>query len=314
MFVTLTSFNDSYQIMNNNMNNPVYLIDNRNTFFRMYYGMPELKDSNGNPTQALYGYAKLINNLYNHSQENYGLEPIIIICDDSKEPTYRKEKFEQYKENRAKEERPQDFYDQIKLVEEYLLTSKIITLDYPKYEADDIIATIAKKTAEMKIDTYIISSDKDLSQLIWNHVFIMDGIKRITWSKNNIFDRFNVPSDKIVDYLSLIWDKSDNIPWVDGIWKISAVKTINSLWSIEDIYKVIDNEDKLIDIIDKKILTKSLVKKLIDWREMAFFSKELILLTDDLNIDISQDKLEKFILKRGNINRDFLLKHDIKSV
>lgn len=293
-------------------NTPIYLIDFRNTFFRMYYGMPELSDWEGNNTQALYGCSRLINTLYEHAQLHYSKNPIIIVCDDSKEDTYRKEKYDNYKATRVKEERPEDFYKQLKLVYEFYNSSKITILSLPKYEADDIIASIAKRLSEEEHDVYIVSSDKDLCQLVVNrHTFVFDGIKKITWHYGNIKDRFGIPVENIVDYLSLTGDKSDNIPWVAWIGKVWATKLINNIWSIEEIYAAIEDEEKQKEYLASKVLSPSTVKKLIEWKKDAFFSKDLVTLYD-IPIDTKLVLKEEFSPK--NINKELLKKYKINSM
>lgn len=294
---------------------PIYLVDHLNTVFRMFYGMPQnLTDKNGNPTQAIFGYTKLLKTLEEHSLSNYGMQPAIIICNDSKWPTIRSELYDKYKATRPdSSERPDDFYRQKKVIEEFFIKSGITFMSMDKYEADDIIATIVKDYSAKWHDIYIISSDKDLSQLITNyHTFILDGIKKITWHKNNIQSRFNVPADKIADYLALVWDKSDNIPGVSWIGKVWAEAIINTMWGIDEIYDILDNnEAKLQEILNKKLVSKWNCMKLLNGRDAAFFSKKLIEL---YNVPLQLQGLNEYVFSTADLDKQTLTELNISSI
>ncbi len=190
-----------------------------------------------------------------------------IIAWDSPKRTLRKEKFEDYKANRTK--LPDEFKYQMWSIKELVETCKIPFLEMPGYEADDIIWTLVQQATDMEgVHFKIVSSDKDLKQLLSSSVSIFDGLK---WEETNL-ERFRLEEGYepalIVDYLSMVGDSADNIKWVPGIWAKWAEKLIKQFWGLDDIYAHIDE------------ITWAIQTKLLDWKENAYASKDLIQLME----------------------------------
>ena len=190
--------------------------------------------------------------------------------------------YEDYKATRKKKE--DDFKQQIPLTKDIVEELGIPNLAAPGYEADDIIATFARKyqqNPDLKIDIY--SADKDLKQLLAPNVFTIDPMREILTDTDAFVKEFNFQPEHILDYLSLVGDSSDNIKWVAGIWPKKASDLIIKYQTVENIYDHIDE------------ITGDVKQKLIDGKESAIQSKQLIQLHTVAGIE--ETNIENFKLK-----------------
>ncbi len=260
----------------------IILIDGNNLLFRSYYATAYMgvmmRNSKGFVTNALYGFASMLNKIINEEKPQY----MLVAFDKGK--TFRHDLFKGYKEGRI--ETPDDLLKQFPVAKELLDALGIAWCEVDNYEADDIIGTIAKQIDNNgEFDGLIISSDKDLLQLISNKVSIKL-LKQKDYLKldiNNFKEVIGIDPINIIDLKALQGDSSDNIPGVKGIGEKTALKLISE-------YQTIDNLYNNIDAIGGK-----LKDKLIDDKENAFFSKHLATIYKDiqLNIDLEELKLEK---------------------
>lgn len=234
-----------------------YIIDGSGLLFRSYYGLPNLSDDYEDDTQMIFGMAKMTLKLLMDKPE------YLAIARDVGGKTARHDMDENYKANRVAA--PDDLIRQLQASHQMIADLRIPAFGFPGYEADDVINTRALKgKAQSWLHTTVISSDKDLKQLICETIDSFDPMKN---KKTNYYDfikEFWFEPSLLADYLALIGDTSDNIPGVAGIWPKSATDLIKEYGTIEDIYNNIDNIKKVIQT------------KLITWQELAFSSKELV--------------------------------------
>ncbi len=254
----------------------ITLIDTFAFFFRAYFALPPLKSKDGFPTGLLTGFINFIHQLQSNHQTDY-----IVFALDSKE-SFRKEIYPEYKANRP--EPPKDLLMQLEVAIEWIDKMGFKTFSVLGYEADDVIATISEFAKKQNIEAKIVSSDKDLYQLIEDsRVYMYDWVKKVDIKEEECFKKFGVMPENFVDFQALIGDSSDNIPGVKGIGQKTASKLINEYKTLENIYANIEN-----------IGTPRIRKLLLEGKELAFISRELVRLRRDIlpTCDISEFRFE----------------------
>ncbi len=252
------------------------IIDGSGLLFRSYYGFPDLSDDYATNTNMIYGFARMMLKLLNEQPE------YLAIARDVGGKTARHEMDENYKANRTAA--PDDLVRQLRLSHQLATDLRVPAFGYPWYEADDVLATRVEKVKDVPwLYTTVVSSDKDLKQLIGERIDIFDPMKNKRTDQFIFAKEFGFAPAQMADYLALIGDVSDNIPGVAGIWPKTATDLIKQFGTVEDIYNNIEN------------IKKPIQEKLITWRESAFASKELVNLitVPEMNLlDISEAKLE----------------------
>lgn len=240
----------------------VILIDGNNLLYRSYYATAYtgnmMKNSKGFPTNALFGFVNMLNKIINEENPHY----IVVALDKGK--TFRHESYSEYKGGRM--ETPDELLMQFPIAKEILSNMGIKYLEADNYEADDIIGTIANKiTKDDEYDATIISSDKDLLQLIAPDVDVklLKSKDYIRMNRDVFYETYGIEPIKMIDLKGLQGDPSDNIPGVKGIGEKTALKLLKDYGSIEGIYASIDKisgsvKDKLINDKDKAFMSKSL--------------------------------------------------------
>lgn len=247
----------------------MYLVDVSSMFFRAYYAIRPLTSPSGLPVNAIYGFVSMIVKLLKEEKPDY-----FVFCYDRKEPSFRKEIYPEYKAHRT--EMPEDLGKQIPYIKKIADLLGIPSLEISPYEADDIIGTLAKFGREKNLEVVIVSGDKDFGQLITNHVVLYDTMKDHKYDSLGVKEKWGIPPEQFIDYLALVGDTSDNIPGVEGIGPKGAQKLLQDFGSLESIYANID-----------KISSASIKQKLIQSKENAFLSKQLV--TIALNVPIDND-------------------------
>jgi len=268
------------------------IIDTFGFFFRNYYAIPPLKNRKGFPTNLLTGFANFINSLDSLETDS------LIFALDSKN-NKRCEIYSEYKANRK--EAPDDLKQQLSVAISWIEKMKLSNLSIEGYEADDIIATISKLAKKESIKVTIVSTDKDLYQLIDENTTLFDPVKKIYIDREKCLDKFKVEPKNFIDYQSIVGDSSDNVPGVKGIGAKGAERLINEYQNLDNIYA---NIDKL-KAREQKLLNES--------KEVAYISKELVTLKTDL---FKEFDFEKFDLKSNPLLliEDELKEYEIKSV
>ena len=204
------------------------LVDGSNYLFRAFYAIRDLSNSKGFPTNAIYGFTTMLMKLLRDQAPDY-----IAVAFDVKAPTFRHEAFAGYKATRRAV--PDTLIPQIPYVKEIVRGFSIPIIEQAGLEADDIIGTIARTQAHEGRDVVIVSGDKDLMQLVSDHVVMTDTMKDKTYDVAAVKERFGVGPDRVVEILGLMGDTSDNIPGVPGIGPKGALRLIEQFGRIEEI-------------------------------------------------------------------------------
>lgn len=248
------------------------MIDGANTFYRAFFAIPNLRAPDGTPTNAAYGFANTLTKLLRDEKPDY-----VAVAWDPRGGSFRRDIFAGYKATR--DAQPEDLTVQIPLVREVIEAFKIPILEVSNFEADDVIATLA---TELPADAelLIVSSDKDLMQLVSDRVTMLDGIKDRRYRPADVEDRFGVPPEKILEVRSLIGDPSDNIPGVKGIGEKGAAKLIQE-WG--DLENLLANAEK--------VKAKRAREALLEQADEARLSKELATLRCDVPLGIDFESL-----------------------
>jgi DNA polymerase I len=265
------------------------LIDGYGFVFRAYHSLPPLTDGNGLEVGAVYGFTSMIMRLLGEVNATH-----MAIILDSGSKNFRHDIYPDYKANRPPA--PESLIPQFALIRDAGQAMGLRYIDKSGYEADDIIATIAKQASIQGYKVTIVSSDKDLMQLIDDNISMLDPIKMIPIDSEKTLAKFGVMPDKVRDILSLMGDKSDNIPGVPSIGAKTAAELINQFGSLEGVYKNIDQikqvkrKEALIDNYDKAILSYELVG--------LKFDVETEITLDELRIkEVNDDNLLEFLNK-----------------
>lgn len=286
--------------------NSLYIIDGHAMIYRAYYAFIKrpLLNSQGQNTSAVFGFLRILFKLMKTFQPEH-----LLIAFDSKGKTFRHKKFPAYKEQRKA--MPEDMPAQIDVIRQFVEALHIPSLEAPGYEADDIIGTVSKKLSKEGHEVVIVSRDKDLSQLINDHVKLLlpaMGVARgkeddfLLIDKKNAQEKFMVPPEKMTDLLGLMGDASDNIPGVRGIGPKTAVRLLKEFGSLNSLLNNLD-----------KVKQESARKKLEAGRESAELSRELATIKCDMDLSFSWDDLVPGEPDKPAIE-ELLEKHSIRSL
>ena len=206
----------------------IYLIDGSGYIFRAYYAIRSLSNSKGMPTNAIYGFTQMLLKFLRGENPQY-----LAMVLDTEEPTFRDEMYDQYKANRSAP--PDDLVPQFPYIPKVVQALNVPLLAMPGYEADDVIATVAKKAVEEGFEVTVISGDKDLMQLVGEGIGMYDPMKEKHYAVKEVIERFGVPPSRVSDVMGLTGDSSDNIPGVAGIGPKTAAKLIQEYGSLENL-------------------------------------------------------------------------------
>ncbi len=260
----------------------LFLIDGYGFVFRAYHVLPPLTDPAGTPVGAVFGFLNMLNRLKNRFENAQANEIYILCVFDSGKETFRNQLYADYKANRPSP--PDDLKVQFPLVRDAAQAMNVDVMEVVGYEADDIIATYCKLAQEQGIHVTIVSSDKDLMQLVNDNVKMYDEMKDKLIGREQVIEKFGVPPENVLDVLSLMGDSSDNIPGVPSVGPKTASDLINQFGNLESIYANVD-----------KITKVKLKENLVNHKEDAFLSRELASLKDDVEVekDISKFRMRK---------------------
>lgn len=211
----------------------LFLLDASSYLFRAYFAIGHLSNSKGVPTNATYGFVQMLMRLIDDEKPTH-----FVAVWDRPEPTFRKKEFEAYKDQR--QEMPADLPVQIDWIKKILKAMHIPTLEMAGFEADDIIGTIAKDLEKKGYEIIIVTGDKDLMQLVNEHICLLDTMKNKWTRREGVFERFGVAPEQVIDVLGLAGDSSDNIPGVPGIGGKTAATLIQQYGCIENLYEKLD--------------------------------------------------------------------------
>ena len=255
--------------------NDVYIIDSYGLIYRSYFAFitrPLVNSKNENVSAVFGFFRNLINIIKSHNPK------YIIAAFDSRTPTFRHEMYPEYKATRDKT--PEDLHAQIPVIENLLSTLGVKVLRQDGFEADDIIATVATYCQNQNLGCKILSGDKDLMQLVTTSTTMMCPDKAGGWQDIGIAEveeKWGVKPELMLDLLSLIGDTADNVPGVKGIGEKTAAKLLKEYGSLDGIYQQADS------------IKGAMGEKLRNGKESAYFSKELIALKYDVQIDFNPE-------------------------
>ncbi len=265
----------------------LYLIDGMAIIYRAHFAMIKnpLITIDGRHTSAIFGFLNSIFKIIKDESPDY-----LAIVLDSKTKTFRHDLFTEYKANRQK--MPEELSQQLSPLYEIINQMNIPSVSLEGYEADDLIGTIAKKAEKSNFDTYIVTGDKDMMQLVSDKVFVYSPGNRFkpttTYTVDKVKDRWGIGPEQFIDYLAMVGDSSDNIPGIDGIGAKSAVKLLDSYNTLEEI---LEN--------GSEASNKRIREGIANGKDLAYLSKKLV--TIDCNVPC-EFHLENFIVKKMDSN------------
>lgn len=275
----------------------VLLVDGNNILHRAYHALPLLKTAEGRYTNAVYGFLRMLFKVLEQERPSH-----VAICFDKGKATFRHRKFDAYKAQR----KPTDpeLVEQFSLIREVLTLNGFLCLESEEYEADDIIGTLAVKAAGEGEDAVIFSGDKDLLQVLGDHIIVVSGKKQLTdmvkTAETDFRAQYGIAPPQLIDVKGLMGDASDNIPGVMGVGEKTALKLIGQYASVENLYDHIDELPK-----------NKMREKLVNDKEIAFLSKELATIATAMPLELSWDDLvprEKDYDKLKTLYRDLEFK------
>jgi len=255
----------------------LFLVDGSGYIFRAYHALPPLtRKSDGLQVNAVLGFCNMLWKLLAEMKTDKPTHLAVVF--DKSEKTFRTEFYPEYKAHRP--DAPEDLIPQFPLIREAVHAFEIPCLEQAGYEADDLIATYARLACEAKATTTIVSSDKDLMQLVGNGVTMYDTMKDKRIGAAEVIEKFGVPPDKVIEVQALIGDSSDNVPGVPGIGVKTAAQLIGEYGDLETLLKRASEIKQ-----DKRR------QSLIDNAEIARISKRLVTLDQNVPLDVPVDQL-----------------------
>ncbi|MDR3629345.1 MAG: DNA polymerase I [Desulfocapsaceae bacterium] len=248
------------------MSREVYLIDGSAYIYRAYHAIVPLSNSRGVPTHAVLGFVNIIHRLLKEKKPEY-----MAVAFDSRGPVFRHEMYPDYKANRPS--MPEDLAVQIPYIKRFVAACNIPSFEKPGVEADDIIASASRYLAGQGYEIIIVSSDKDLLQLVGDHVVMWDPMRDRVYDAEEVRKKYNVGPEQLLDCFALIGDSSDNVPGVAGIGPKTAEKLINEHGSLDGVYGQLE-----------KMKASKMKQRLEESRDMAYLSRQLINLKTDVDV------------------------------
>ena len=253
----------------------ITLIDGSSFLFRAYHAMGQapLMTSDGRMTQAIFGMTNMLKSLLREIQPVH-----IAVIMDAKGKTFRHDLYDQYKANRAA--MPDDLREQLSYLKQIIPAMGLPLVSVSGVEADDVIGTLSTRAVALNFRVRIVSSDKDLTQLVSDKVEMVDTMKNLRLDPEGVVKKFGVPPQQMIDYLALVGDKSDNIPGVPKVGPKTAVKWLSAFGSLDDIVNHADQ------------ITGSVGVSLRAHLDQLRLSKILATIKCDVELDTSPEQLK----------------------
>ena len=257
----------------------LYLVDGSGYIFRAYHALPPLtRKSDGLPVGAVAGFCNMLWKFLNDMKNEADAPTHLAVVFDASEKTFRNELYAGYKAHRPPP--PEDLIPQFELVREATRAFGVPAIELGGYEADDIIASYASKTAESEGEVVIISSDKDLMQLVGDRVSMLDTMKNLRIGREQVFEKFGVAPDKVIDVQALCGDSVDNVPGAPGIGVKTAALLINEYGDLDTLLARAS-----------EIKQEKRRQTLIDFADQVRLSRELVTLSRDVPLPCPLDEL-----------------------
>lgn len=257
----------------------LYLVDGSSYIFRAFFALPPLTNASGLPTQAVYGFTTMTLKFLKEHAPGY-----LAVVFDAGRRTFRNDLYQKYKENRP--EAPTDLVRQFPYIRKVLAAMNVPTIELAGFEADDIIATLAKSFAAQRVDVVVVSGDKDLMQLVDESIKLFDSGKEQWVGVDEVKKKFGVEPQEVIEVVGLMGDSIDNIPGVKGIGQTTAMALIQRFHSLENLFANLD------DLDSARIKGAARVRKALEeGREAAFLSRELAKARTDVPVQVPLEEL-----------------------
>ncbi len=266
----------------------LYLVDISSYIYRAYHAIRGLANSQGFPTNAVYGVTNMLLKVLRERQPHY-----FALVFDSKGPTFRHERYPEYKSHRPP--MPEDLAMQLPYINKVINGFHLPRVQAEGYEADDLICTLSKAAREKGFEVEIISGDKDLLPLVQVGVVMWDPMKDTRFDTAVIKEKYGLSPEELMEVKSLAGDPSDNIPGVPGIGEKTALKLISQYHNLQNLLTHVD-----------EIKEKKLRERLKEHVEQAKLSRELVQLKDDVPLQVDLDKLHPGAPDREALRRLFV--------
>ncbi len=246
-----------------------YVLDGNSFAYRSFFAIQNLNNSQGMPTNAVYGFARLLQKIVLEDKPDY-----LAVAFDAKGPTFRHERFKDYKAHRPG--MPPELVLQLPLIRELIEAHRIPLLELQGFEADDIMATLALQAKAAGIRSVLLTGDKDMLQFVDEDIAVMSGVKdAVTYDADAVREKFGVGPDRIRDLLALMGDASDNIPGVKGVGPKTAAQLIQEFGGIKELYGRLE-----------KVKSDKLRAQLAGARERVMENHELVLVRTDVPLSM----------------------------
>ncbi|MED5493159.1 MAG: DNA polymerase I [Pseudomonadota bacterium] len=270
---------------------PLVLVDGSSYLYRAFHALPPLTTSKGQPTGAVKGVLNMLKSLL----KQYPGSPIAVVF-DAKGPTFRDEMFEQYKSHRPP--MPDDLRAQIEPLHAAVRALGLPLLCVDGVEADDVIGTLARQSADAGRAVVISTGDKDMAQLVDEHITLVNTMTNTVMDIQGVHDKFGIGPELIIDYLALMGDKVDNIPGVPGVGEKTALGLLTGVGGGLDV--IYNSLDKVPELPIRG--AKKLPEKLEEHKEMAYLSYQLATIKLDVPLEVQVDALQP-----SPVNREALI-------
>jgi len=266
--------------MKKQTNKKLFLIDGSALAYRSYFAFARnpLINSKGENTSAVFGFLNSLLKIIDEQQPHY-----LAAVFDTPEPTFRHKIYPEYKATREK--MPDEMSEQLPRIKQVLDVLKVPVIEIPGLEADDIMGALAKQAEKQGIETFLVTGDKDFFQLVSSMIKVYNprrsGEEEIL-DEEGVAKKIGLPPAKIIDYLSLMGDSSDNVPGVPGIGPKTAVDILRQFNNLEDVYENLN-----------QIKRDTIRNKLTENRDQAFLSRELITLSTHISVPVNIEQLKR---------------------
>ncbi|WP_419832491.1 DNA polymerase I [Endozoicomonas atrinae] len=261
---------------------PLILVDGSSYLYRAFHASERanLRTVDGRPTGAIRVMTNMLRSLMRQYQDSH-----VAVIFDAKGKNFRHEMYSEYKATRKP--MPDDLRSQIEPIHQIVRALGLPLLMIEGVEADDVIGTLARQATVKKIDTIISTGDKDIAQLVTEHVSLIDTMNDAYTDQSGVESKFGIPASLIIDYLALMGDSSDNIPGMPGVGQKTALALLNGIGSIDEIAERLDEVAAL-----GFRGSKNFAEKFTEHKDIVLLSRELATIKTDVELPVSIDNLE----------------------
>ena len=266
-------------LMSENKTPPFILVDGSSYLFRAFHGLPPLTNSKGQDTGAIYGVINMLRSLIRQYNPTH-----MAVVFDAKGKTFRDDMYKEYKANRPP--MPEELRSQIAPLHDIIRAMGLPIIVEEGVEADDVIGTLSRQATEKGIDTLISTGDKDMAQLVNEHVTLINTMNNQIMTTEGVKEKFGISPELVIDFLALKGDKVDNIPGVPGVGDKSAQALLNGIGGIKAIY---ENLDAIAGLSFRG--SKTMADKMREYEEQARLSYDLATIKLDVEMDFQPETL-----------------------